>query len=165
MVLPEALFALGDLCYVLFPVLVVWKLNMPFHRKLGLCILLALSLFTMGVSIAKAVVAESGTDSSGDAQYKSSLSLMWSVTEQTFVIMMGCAPPLSSIAKLKLPSVFSLTGSFRKLVSSRRGGYELDDSNGLSGRSSDRIHTSEMGLKGSSNSARGSSREQEVYQL
>jgi len=88
-----ALFSLGDLCYVLLPVIVVWK-NMQFRQKLGLILLLALSLFTMGGSIAKGIVVESGTQATSDKQYKSLLALLWSVTEQTCVIMIGCAPPL-----------------------------------------------------------------------
>lgn len=164
-VLLEALSALGDLTCVLFPVLVVWKLNMPLHRKAGLCVLLALSLFTMGVSIANAVTAAAVGGNSEDAMYITSYTLMCAGIEQEFVIMMGCAPTLSSIRKLKrqIPSVFSISESIRKLVSSRGTGYEMQDSNGL-GHSSERIYTSESGPKGSS-SARGSSRNREVYQL
>lgn len=160
--LVEGLFALGDLFYVLLPVIIVWKLNMPLSRKVGLCLLLAMSLFTMAASIAKAVAANPGTKSEEDAQYISSLALMWSVTEQAFVIMMGCAPPLHSITKLKLPSVSSLPMSFKRLVSSRGTGYELQDSRGY-GQSSDGINTAELGV-GWTDSGRGSSRDQVVYQ-
>lgn len=163
-VLLEALNALGDLTCVLFPVLVVWKLNMPLHRKAGLCVLLALSLFTMGVSITNSVTAAAVGGNKEDAMYNTSYTYMCAALEQEFVIMMGCAPTLSSIAKLKhqIQSVFSISESFRKLLS-RGTGYELQDSNGL-GHSSERIYTSEIGPKGSS-SARGSSRNHEVYQL
>ncbi|KAH7384631.1 hypothetical protein BKA66DRAFT_81944 [Pyrenochaeta sp. MPI-SDFR-AT-0127] len=137
-------FALGDLCYVVGPVIVVWKLNMPFRRKLGIIILLALSLFTMGCSIAKAAFAESGISSQQDKQYISSLALMWSVTEQTFVIMMGCAPPLSSVTKLKLPLLPSLTASMKRLVSSR--GTDSKGSSGLE-KSGDGIYY-ELGVAG-----------------
>lgn len=164
-VLLEALSALGDLLCVLFPVMIVWKLNMPLHRKAGLCVLLALSLFTMGVSIANAVTAAAVGGNSEDAMYNTSYTLMCAGLEQEFVIMMGCAPTLSSIRKLQrqIPSVFSISESIRKLVSNRGTGYEMQDSNGL-GHSSERIYTSEIGPKGSS-SARGSSRNREVYQL
>lgn len=154
-----ALYALGDLLYVLLPVMVVWNLNMPLHKKAGLCLLLALSLFTMAASIAKAIYA----GSTEDPIYNGSLSGMWAAIEQEFVVMMGCAPTLSSIAKLKLPSVLSISASFRRLVSSRGTGYGMQASN-EPGQSSDRIHTIDMGVKGT-DSARGSSRDHEVYQL
>ncbi|KAJ4371316.1 hypothetical protein N0V83_004533 [Neocucurbitaria cava] len=141
-----ALFALGDILYVLLPVLVVFKLNMPMRRKLGLIILLALSIFTMGCSIAKAVYAESGTKAKQDKQYTSSLSLMWSVTEQTFVIIMGCAPPLSSITKLDVPFVSDLSASIKKLVTSRGSGSQTAASSEL-GRSKNGIYY-ELGVAG-----------------
>jgi len=143
-------FALGDLCYVLFPVIVVWKLNMPLRQKLGLCMLLALSLFTMGCSIAKAVVAESGTSSSSDQQYKSSLALMWSLFEQAFVIMMGCAPPLRSLTRLELPVVDSLSTSMKRLFSSRGSESVLESSTGL-GQSKNGMYY-ELGVAGQSGS-------------
>lgn len=128
-----ALFALGDILYVLLPVLVVFKLTMPMRRKVGLILLLALSIFTMGCSIAKAVYAESGTRARQDRQYMASLSLMWSVTEQTFVIIMGCAPPLRSVTKLDVPLVVSLGASIKKLVTSRGSSNQTGASSGLGG--------------------------------
>jgi hypothetical protein len=100
-------------------VIIVFKLTMPMRRKIGLVLLLALSIFTMGCSIAKAVYAASGTNAISDKQYMLSLSLMWSTLEQAFVITMGCAPPLSSITKLNVPFVSSLGASMKKLVASR----------------------------------------------
>lgn len=97
--------------------MIVWKLNMPLRQKVGICILLTMHLFTMGCSIAKAVAAESGTTSTEDKLYKTSLGLLWALAEQSFVIMMGCAPPLSSITKL--PVMLSISASMKKLVSSR----------------------------------------------
>lgn len=87
---------------------------MPFPRKLGLCILLSLSLITMGISIAKSVNATS----SAGTLYGNTLGLFFAILEQTFVIILGCAPPLSSVTKLKVPSaILSLTSMARKLVS------------------------------------------------
>ncbi|KAH7087024.1 hypothetical protein FB567DRAFT_57350 [Paraphoma chrysanthemicola] len=141
-----ALFALGDILYVLLPVIVVFKLTMPMRRKIGLIILLALSIFTMGCSIAKAVYAESGTKAKQDKQYTASLSLMWSVTEQTFVIIMGCAPPLSSVTKLNVPFVSSLGASIKKLVSSRASGSQTGASS-EQGQSKNGIYY-ELGVAG-----------------
>ncbi|GAP92081.1 putative integral membrane protein [Rosellinia necatrix] len=124
-----ALFAFGDLTYVLFPIIVVWKLNMPFHRKLGLCLLLSVSLITMGISIAKAATAANTTATF----YNSTLGLLFAGLEQTFVIMMGCVPPLSSLKKLKLPSVLRISTSVSRLFSSSRRGSRDDkeDASGL----------------------------------
>jgi hypothetical protein len=119
---------------------------MPMRRKLGLIILLALSIFTMGCSIAKAVYAESGTKATEDRQYTSSLSLMWSVTEQTFVIIMGCAPPLSSVTKLDVPFVSGLSASIKKLVTSRGSGSRTGASSGL-GQSKNGVYY-ELGVAG-----------------
>ncbi|CAI6227256.1 unnamed protein product [Periconia digitata] len=116
------LFALGDLAYVFGPVIAVSKLNMRLQRKIAIGTLLALSLFTMGCSIAKSVAARSGTQSTADKQYKSSLSLMWSVTEQTFVIMMGCAPTLGSLTKVK--AISDMASSLGSLFKSRRSGTD-----------------------------------------
>ncbi|KAK8024994.1 hypothetical protein PG990_002817 [Apiospora arundinis] len=116
-----ALFAFGDLTYVLLPVMVVWKLHMPLQRKLGLCILLALSLVTMGVAITKAVYSKTAENRSDDALYYSSIGVLWAILEQTMVIILGCAPPLSSIAKIKLPGVPYITASLRRLINSRDG--------------------------------------------
>ncbi|EPE28202.1 integral membrane protein [Glarea lozoyensis ATCC 20868] len=145
-----ALFALGDLCYVLFPVMIVWKLNMALRQKLGLIFLLAMSLFTMGCSIAKAVVAASGTKTTADKQYKSSLALMWSSLEQSFVIIMGCAPPLSSVTKLQVPIAERLISSLRKLVSSQGSKSKLDSAEGL-GQSKNGMYY-ELGFTGQTES-------------
>jgi hypothetical protein len=118
---------------------------MPLRRKIGVVILLALSLFTMGCSIAKSTVAESGTQSVDDRQYKSSLALMWSVMEQTFVIMMGCAPPLSSITKVKMIS--NMASSLESLFKSR-GSSSESGGRTTTGRSSGGYY--ELGGRGKS---------------
>jgi hypothetical protein len=126
-----ALFAFGDLVYVLAPVIVVWKLKMAFRKKLGLIILLSFSLLTMGLSIVKSVNATS----SAGTLYGNTLGLFFAAVEQTFVIILGCVPPLSSITKLKLPSAIqSMTDSVRQLVgstsrSSRDRQYNIENSN------------------------------------
>lgn len=127
---------------------------MPLRQKLGLCILLALGIFTMGASIAKSTVAESGTKAKADKQYKSSLSLMWSSTEQSFVIMMGCAPSLSSITRIRIPLVERFTESMRRLVSSRGSESKVDSTTGRStglGRSKNGIYY-ELGVAGQNKS-------------
>jgi hypothetical protein len=99
---------------------------MPFLRKLGLCIVLSLGLITMGISIVKSVNATS----SAGSLYGNTLGLFFAIVEQTFVIILGCAPPLSSVTKLKLPpAILSLTSMAKKLVNrSRDAQYIIEDS-------------------------------------
>ncbi|PHH70097.1 hypothetical protein CDD82_7342 [Ophiocordyceps australis] len=163
------LYAIGDLFYVLFPVIDIWKLNMPLRQKMGLCILLALSLVTMGTSIAKAAAGgvSSGINNTKDVLYNIAMSIFWASLEQVFVIMMGCAPPLRNVTKLRIPPASSISASFRglKFASSRGTGYQMQDSNERDG-STDRIHSTEMVVK-LADSVRVPDRghEYEVYRL
>ncbi|KAI0868534.1 hypothetical protein GGS24DRAFT_207654 [Hypoxylon argillaceum] len=126
-----SLWALGDLTYVLFPVMIVWKLNMQFHRKLLLCLLLAMSLVTLGVSIVKTVHAQGRLGNKDEALFNASVGSLLGSLEQEFVIIMGCAPPLSSVTKLKIISVPSITSSFRRPLGSPSRTYKTGDSTEL----------------------------------
>ncbi|KAF2820838.1 hypothetical protein CC86DRAFT_411673 [Ophiobolus disseminans] len=66
--------------------------------------------------------------------------------EQAFVIIMGCAPTLSSITKLDIPFVSSLGASIKKLVLSRGSGSRTEASSGL-GQSKSGIYY-ELGIAG-----------------
>lgn len=116
--------------------MVVWKLNMPLHRKIGLCVLLAVSCLTMAVSLVRTIEVQGQTTSKEDAQYNACLGSIWSLIEQTIVIMMGCVPPLSSVTKMKLSPIRSFFSSLRRVISKPDKGYgsqhteRLDDSFG-----------------------------------
>ncbi|KAI2603719.1 hypothetical protein GGR54DRAFT_622476 [Hypoxylon sp. NC1633] len=152
-------FALGDLTYVLLPVIVVWRLNMQFRRKLGLCVLLALSLFTFAISIVKTTLAQGEQGQEDDVVYNSTMGILFGLMEQSLVIMMGCAPPLRSMTKLKLASTLSFTTSLRRLVGRTNTGKEGDSHRlnrhshgpyyelGVSGQTQSQVHA---GVKGSS---------------
>lgn len=135
-----SLLAFGDLAYVLLPVMIVWKLKMPLRRKLGLCILLGLSLFTMSIAIVKVIGAQ-GRPKAGntDVLYRASLSVVWALIEQSFVIALGCVPPLTSARKLKLGPLVSFPSTLGKLVRSFGKGYGSGsgDSTGELGQYSD----------------------------
>ncbi|KAL2756631.1 hypothetical protein ACRALDRAFT_1075523 [Sodiomyces alcalophilus JCM 7366] len=93
--LAQSLFTFSDVTYVLFPIMVIWKLNMPLRRKIGLGLLMALSLVTAGASIMKTITTpRSDTGNTEDAQYNASLAVLWSGIEQSLVIIMGSIPPL-----------------------------------------------------------------------
>ncbi|KAI0474674.1 hypothetical protein F4859DRAFT_481528 [Xylaria cf. heliscus] len=100
--------AWSDLTYVLFPVMIIWQLQMPFKRKFGLCICLTLSFITLAFSILKTVTAQGSNTSSDDAQYTASLNSVWNNTEQCLVIIMGCIPTLLPVRNL---------ASVRKIIS------------------------------------------------
>jgi hypothetical protein len=111
-----AFFAFGDLTYVLCPVIAIWKLNMPVRRKLGLGILLALSIFTMAAAIVKAVMAGPSFDDKNDKIYLAGLSLTWSVIEQSLVIILGCIPPMKSLTMSQLGPLPRIITSLENLV-------------------------------------------------
>lgn len=90
-----AAFTISDLTYVLFPVIIIWDLHMPLRRRVGLALLMCLSLITAVASIMKTVLtpnAEAATKP--DAQYNASFAVLWSGVEQTLVIILGCIAPL-----------------------------------------------------------------------
>lgn len=112
-----AIYTVSDITYVLFPVIIIWKLNMPTRRKVGLVALLAGSLCTAAFSIMKT----SGIESShGDVQYNASLEVLWSGLEETMVIIMGCVPTLRSVTKLDFHAFRSLRSSLSVLVRGRK---------------------------------------------
>ncbi|KAI0173478.1 hypothetical protein GGR52DRAFT_543196 [Hypoxylon sp. FL1284] len=152
-------FALGDLTYVLLPVVIVWRLNMQFRRKVGLCVLLALSLFTFAISIVKTTLAQGDQQQGDDAVYNATMGIVFGLMEQSFVIMMGCAPPLRSMTKLKLASTLSFTTSLKRLIGRPDTGEEGDSHRlsrhshgpyyelGMAGQTQSQVHA---GAKGSS---------------
>lgn len=108
---------------------------MDFRRRLGLCILLGLSLFTMAMAIVKAVNAQGRTEGE-ETQYEAALAVVWSILEQTLVIIMGCAPALTSIAQLRLGDrLLSISSSLTRLVKSSSKSYSTDESSGTAQRS------------------------------
>ncbi|KAH8897332.1 hypothetical protein GQ53DRAFT_887691 [Thozetella sp. PMI_491] len=113
----QALFTFADLTFVLFPVMFIWKLNMPLQQRIGLMVLMAASLLTMAASILKLIAVQGASDLKPDAQYNASLEMLWVGLEQTFVIIMGCVPSLRSV--LKLDGFRSLSSSLSSFL--RRG--------------------------------------------
>ncbi|TGJ86979.1 hypothetical protein E0Z10_g1715 [Xylaria hypoxylon] len=119
----QFLYALSDLTFVLFPVLVISKLNMPRRRKVALGTILALSLITLGIVITKiAVVLLRLTDplaSTGTlARFYQSLTNLIACLEQWLVIIMGCIPTLKLPAHFKLPTLEDMGSWVASLVPS-----------------------------------------------
>ncbi|KAK6844450.1 hypothetical protein PG995_014560 [Apiospora arundinis] len=117
----QSLYTLSDIVYVFWPVFMVWKLQMPTRRKVGLIMMLAGSLVTAALSIQKTTIVQGGPHYSSDAQYHSSLGVLWSILEEDFVIIMGCVPTLHGMAKLDYPFLSNLSSSISSFVKGSRG--------------------------------------------
>ncbi|KAI1076746.1 hypothetical protein F5B20DRAFT_572600 [Whalleya microplaca] len=103
----QLLYTISDLTYVLFPVIFIWKLNMPMQRKIGFILLMCLSLITMGSALAKVVVVfmrMNATPIAGSTNFRyfNGLVNLLCGVEQCLVIIMGCIPSLRPMAKLRL---------------------------------------------------------------
>ncbi|ROT39594.1 hypothetical protein SODALDRAFT_331707 [Sodiomyces alkalinus F11] len=110
--LAQSLFTFSDVTYVLFPVMVIWKLHMPLRRKIGLGLLMGLSLITAGASIMKTITTpRADTGNTQDAQYNASLAVLWSGIEQSLVIIMGSIPPLRAKFKALMVERFGWFGT------------------------------------------------------
>jgi len=136
----QALWTFSDLTFVLFPVLVIWRLQMALRQRVGLIILMSMSLVTMVLSILKTIglnnIANQQKDPTAtDVQYDASLEILWSLLEQAFVIIMGCVPPLRAIMRLELTQSIStsLTSLLRRRTSSKSStgdSLKYENSNG-----------------------------------
>ncbi|KAK2615037.1 hypothetical protein N8I77_001816 [Diaporthe amygdali] len=108
--LSGSVFALTDLTYALFPILIIRKLKMPFHRRLGLCVLMAGSLFSMAACIMRIVTAHHSN------LHETALGMLWAGLEQCLVIILGTAPTLPAIRQMKLGFLRSFGTSLASLV-------------------------------------------------
>lgn len=151
-----AMCTFSDLTYVLFPVIFVWKLKMAVRRKIGLIIMLGMSLITMSLSILKTTAAAGSSQFSSHIIYDGALGVLWSVLEQTFVIIMGCVPTLRGVTKLDLPGVNSISLSMASLIgrnrskqSSINNGYTSSTSKGYKDLETDTYKLGQLGSGGS----------------
>ena len=117
---------------------------MPLRQRLALVGLMAFSLFTMVMSILKTKVAQGSSYPSVDAQYKASLGVLWANLEEASVIIMGCVPPLRSIAKLDI--VRTVSSSLSSILKHDRSKQSLRDLKDSSGRYADlELSTAKLG--------------------
>ncbi|KJZ71731.1 hypothetical protein HIM_08873 [Hirsutella minnesotensis 3608] len=116
----QCLFTFCDLTYVLFPVIIIWRLQMPMHRRIGLIVLMAASLFTMSMSIMKLVTLHwQGDSQSPDVLDNAALVVFWAGMEQTCVIIMGCVPSLRGLKELDLLGLGAIGASLSSLMGTR----------------------------------------------
>lgn len=104
---------------------------MPTRRKVGLVLLMCMSLLTMTASIIKAVATLSR-----NTTFKPLESFLWASIEQNFGIIMASIPPLVVIARIDHPAIHYINSIFGKLVSkkssssgSSRPPYQRNSSN------------------------------------
>ncbi|KAI0502945.1 hypothetical protein F5B22DRAFT_579817 [Xylaria bambusicola] len=118
----QFLYALSDLTFVLFPVLVISKLNMPRRRKIALATILALSLITLTIITTKIAVAllrlTTQVTSVTLVRYYQTLTNLFAALEQWLVIIMGCIPTLKIPAHFKLPTLEDMGSWVASLVPS-----------------------------------------------
>ena len=112
-----ALYSWSDVTYVLFPILIIWRMSLPTHRKIGLIILMGLSLFTTVASILKAIITLS-EDNSGDggSVFYSNDGSLWCSIEQSFLIIIGCIPVLVPLSKLDHPIINWLNAALDRML-------------------------------------------------
>ncbi|KAI2464677.1 hypothetical protein F4781DRAFT_58038 [Annulohypoxylon bovei var. microspora] len=106
MFLGQSFYALADLTFVIFPIIIVSNLHMSLSRRLSLIAMMTLSLFTCGMSIMKGVSAIAKQQGS-DGTYTGPLSLLWATLEQACVVLLGNIVPLRALLKLEIPTKLS----------------------------------------------------------
>ncbi|KAM7200664.1 hypothetical protein V8F20_005166 [Naviculisporaceae sp. PSN 640] len=119
----QFLYAISDLTYVVFPIAFIYKVQMPRARKIGLIILLGLSILTAGACIAKISIMILGLTNQLPMSFSPDFGgvvFLTSSIEQCLVIIMGCIPTLGPLAKFQYAAFFSAIGdSFITLLGSR----------------------------------------------
>ncbi|KAK9415508.1 putative Trichodiene oxygenase [Seiridium unicorne] len=134
----QIVYAIWDLTFVLFPVMMIWKLNMQWRRKLALTILIALSLVTMAAAASKMVVSllfTIGATGYVDTIRGTFVIDFTTCLEQALVIIMGCVPTVRLISKLEFPSVRQIGSSLVSLITRTRSKGAGSDSGSHSPRS------------------------------
>ncbi|KAI0193429.1 hypothetical protein F4808DRAFT_358254 [Astrocystis sublimbata] len=109
-VVTGVIFALTDLTFVLFPVIIIWKLNMPLRRKMGLCVLLAGSIATVVLCVMRITTIPHGT------LEKARQGVLWNSLEQSLVIILGSVPTLPAFRKIISSWSQSLSTSLASLA-------------------------------------------------
>lgn len=119
------LVAISDLSYVILPVLFIMRLNMRLSRKIGIALLISVSLMTAAVEISKFVLGELALKDTGPLveDYQSGrivgLIFMLSQIEQCLVIIAGCVPTLGPLAKTHTATLSWLGNSLVQLITRR----------------------------------------------
>ncbi|KAK6856594.1 hypothetical protein PG995_006781 [Apiospora arundinis] len=152
----QFLNAISDLTYVFIPSYFIWNLNMRRRQKNALVFVMALSLVTMCVVVAKISLVfvrlgDTSTNLSTTlARYFQSLVHLVANVEQCLVITLGCVPSLRLARLPKVPSVNDVSTWWHSLLrvrSSRSGSHHSSRSRQTSNGD---VELEEQRLKGTS---------------
>jgi len=129
----SAFTAFTDFALAVVPISVFWKLQMRFSTKLGVCIMMGLTLLSAVVTIVKATYLHLFTDQT-DPLWNVAPLVIWGLVEQNVVIVAACIPTLRPF----FYKTFGLSKSSRSKSRTKSGsGYKL---------SSNPIHSSPLRL-------------------
>ncbi|KAI1476105.1 hypothetical protein F4774DRAFT_428504 [Daldinia eschscholtzii] len=122
-----SLYCISDITFIFFPILIISKLNMNTSRKVGVSLLIAVSIITVAAAAGRLTIAllqmTGETASMGpNWQYIDGIINFAACIEQDLVIIMGCVPILNTITKLDLPRFSRMRNLIGSLISSVRNG-------------------------------------------
>ncbi|KAI1150243.1 hypothetical protein F4825DRAFT_427397 [Nemania diffusa] len=107
-------YTISDLTFALIPTSIIWNLNMLLRRRIGLILLVGVSLLTFGLSILKTVYIALGFGGNLTG-YNLTTILTLNLLEGDFVIILGCVLALRGGVNLPIPAfASSISSLFRK---------------------------------------------------
>ncbi|KAM7191677.1 hypothetical protein V8F33_008773 [Rhypophila sp. PSN 637] len=116
----QTTYTFADLIYVICPIFIIWRLNMRLHQRVGLAVVMGVSIITVVFSIIKTVSAQSSDTQQADAQYNAALTVLWANGEQACVVLLGCVPALRALPSLDYSRLRSIGSSLSLLGRSQR---------------------------------------------
>ncbi|KAJ6090173.1 hypothetical protein N7486_008988 [Penicillium sp. IBT 16267x] len=119
----SAYTTMTDIILAIVPISAVWKLQMPFSTKLGVCIMMGLTMLSAIVTIVKATYLHLYTDLTNhtDPLWAVIPLVIWGLIEQNVVIIAACIPTLRPFFR----KVFQSTkGSSGENASRIRSGFK-----------------------------------------
>ncbi|ORY62073.1 uncharacterized protein BCR38DRAFT_394688 [Pseudomassariella vexata] len=84
---------LTDIVLAVVPIVAFWKLQMRLSTKLGICIMMGLTLLSAAITVVKAVYLRLLFDQT-DPFYNLTTLILWGLIEQNVVIVAACIPTL-----------------------------------------------------------------------
>ncbi|KAI0159941.1 hypothetical protein GGR52DRAFT_170200 [Hypoxylon sp. FL1284] len=127
--LAMAFWTFSDITYVLFPVIVIWRLNMPLSQRVALTAAMTLSLLTAAACIVRAIASQVLTTGvvPGTWWGSPSSNIMSSNSEQCAVIILGSVPPLVCVFKAGAGHLRKAVKSLGRSIRRRMFGRGQDD--------------------------------------
>ncbi|RAK95486.1 uncharacterized protein BO80DRAFT_486877 [Aspergillus ibericus CBS 121593] len=106
----SAYTTITDIVLAVVPVSVFWKLQMRFSTKLGVCIMMSLTLLSAIVTIVKATYLHLFTQRT-DPLHDVVTLVIWGLIEQNVVIVAACIPTLRSFFRIAFGTKGSRSGN------------------------------------------------------